>query len=269
MTTRTCPAGYEIRIDGHLDDHWSDRLGGLAITRNGDGTTILTGPVADQAQLHGILAALRDIAATLLDLRLTEPALDASTPRPVLERPLRTERLLLRPAQAEDADSIWRFRQLDAVNEWLISRPADLDAHRELFVKPARLANTVIIHLGHCPESEVIGFLLIRRENAWSQLEVADEARDQQAELGWVFDPARSGHGYATEAVREALRYCFDELGVRRVTAGCFLGNETSWRLMERVGMRREVNAVRDALHRSGQWLDSAGYALLADEWRA
>ena len=269
MTTRTCPAGYEIRIDGHLDDHWSDRLGGLAIVRHGDGTTTLTGPVVDQAQLHGILAALRDIAATLLDLRLTEPALDASTPRPVLERPLRTERLLLRPAQAEDADSIWRFRQLDAVNEWLSSRPADLHAHRELFVKPARLANTVIVHLGHCPESEVIGFLLIRRENAWSQLEVADEARDQQAELGWVFDPARSGHGYATEAVREALRYCFDELGVRRVTAGCFLGNETSWRLMERVGMRREVNAVRDALHRSGQWLDSAGYALLGDEWRA
>jgi RimJ/RimL family protein N-acetyltransferase len=36
---------------------------------------------------------------------------------------------------------------------------------------------------------------------------------------------------------------------------------------MERLGMRREVHTVRDALHRSGRWLDSAGYALLADEW--
>jgi hypothetical protein len=63
---------YAIRIDGHLDDHWSDWLGGLTITRNSDGTTTLTGPLADQAHLHGVLAGLRDIGATLLDLRATE-----------------------------------------------------------------------------------------------------------------------------------------------------------------------------------------------------
>jgi hypothetical protein len=60
---------YEIRVDGHLDDHWSARLGGLAICRNDDGTSTLAGPVADQAQLHGVLAGLRDIGATLLELR--------------------------------------------------------------------------------------------------------------------------------------------------------------------------------------------------------
>jgi hypothetical protein len=63
---------YSIRVDGHLDDHWSDWLGGLTITRNSDGTTTLTGPIADQAQLHGALACLRDIGATLLDLRATD-----------------------------------------------------------------------------------------------------------------------------------------------------------------------------------------------------
>ncbi len=58
------------------------------------------------------------------------------------------------------------------------------------------------------------------------------------------------------------------ELGLRRVTAGCFAANEASWRLMERVGMRREIHTVRESLHRSGEWLDGMGYALLADEWR-
>ena len=57
-------------------------------------------------------------------------------------------------------------------------------------------------------------------------------------------------------------------LGLRRVTAGCFAGNEPSWRLMERVGMRREAHAVRDSLHRSRGWLDGLTYALLAEEWR-
>jgi len=60
---------YEIRVDGHLDDHWSERLGGLAICRNDDGTSTLAGPVADQAQLHGVLTGLRDMGATLLELR--------------------------------------------------------------------------------------------------------------------------------------------------------------------------------------------------------
>ena len=108
---------------------------------------------------------------------------------------------------------------------------------------------------------------MLRREDAWAQLDVADQARGAQAELGWVLDPAYTGHGYATEAVRELLRYCFEDLGVRRVVANCFLDNDTSWRLMERVGMRRELHAVRESLHRSGRWLDTVGYAILAEEW--
>ncbi len=64
------------------------------------------------------------------------------------------------------------------------------------------------------------------------------------------------------------LRICFEGLGLRRVTADCFAENEASWRLMERVGMRREAHNVRDSLQRSGQWLDGYGYALLAEEWR-
>lgn len=64
----TGPAAYAIRVEGHLDDHWSVRLGGLALTRNVDGTTTLTGRFADQAQLYGVLAGLRDIGATLLSV---------------------------------------------------------------------------------------------------------------------------------------------------------------------------------------------------------
>lgn len=63
---------YEFRVEGHLDDHWSAWLGDLTITRHHDGTSTLTGPVADQAQLHGVLARLRDIGATLLSLNALE-----------------------------------------------------------------------------------------------------------------------------------------------------------------------------------------------------
>jgi RimJ/RimL family protein N-acetyltransferase len=108
---------------------------------------------------------------------------------------------------------------------------------------------------------------MLRVEDAWAQAEVVDGARNAQAELGWVLDPAHTGRGYATEAVRGLLTHCFEDLHVRRVVADCFLDNDRSWRLMERLGMRREVHAVAESLHRSGSWLDTVGYALLASEW--
>jgi RimJ/RimL family protein N-acetyltransferase len=252
---------YAIRLEGHLDDHWSAWLGGLDMTRDDDGATTVTVDVADQAQLHGVLAGLRDIGAVISELRTRE------APAPSVERPLHTERLTLRSATAGDAEATWRFRRLESVNRWLTGAPADLDGYRELFTAPARLATTVIVVLGHDPAGPIIGDLMLRREDAWAQREVTDQARGTQAELGSVLDPAFHGHGYATEAMRALLRVCFDDLGVRRVTANCFLDNDTSWRLMERVGMRRELHAVRESLHRSGRWLDGVGYAILADEW--
>ena len=67
----------------------------------------------------------------------------------------------------------------------------------------------------------------------------------------------------------ERVARVFVELGVRRVIAQCFADNLASWRLMERLGMRRETHTVKESLHRSGQWLDGLAYALLAEEWRA
>jgi len=49
--------------------------------------------------------------------------------------------------------------------------------------------------------------------------------------------------------------------------ANAFADNTASFRLMERVGMRREAHAVGESLHRSGEWLDTVGYAVSADEW--
>lgn len=197
------------------------------------------------------------------------PLPSSASSRPALERPLRTDRLTLRAATPDDLVPTWAFRRLAPVSEWLTSAPQDLEGYREVFCEPGRLATTAIIALGHGSAGGVIGDLMLRRDDAWAQAEVADDARGLDMELGWVLDPAHTGHGYATEAARELLRHAFEDLGVRRVTAVCFRDNEASWRLMERVGMRRELHAVRDALHRSGRWMDSVAYALLEEEWRA
>ena len=260
----TSATTYTIRVEGHLDDHWSDWLGALEMACDDGTTTTITVEVADQAQLHGVLAGLRDIGAVISELRTGHAPV-----RPVIKRPLHTERLILRAATADDAAATWKYRRLDSVDEWLTGGPADLADYRELFSHPDRLATTVIVTLRDDPAGPIIGDFMLRRENAWAQHEVAGQARGTQAELGWVLDPAFTGHGYATEAVRELLRHCFEELGVRRVIAKCFLDNDTSWRLMKRVGMRRELHAVGESLHRSGRRLDTVRYAILDQEWSA
>ena len=58
--------GYRFHVRGHLDDRWSEWLGDLAIERRSDGTTVLSGPVADQAALHGVFARIRDLGLPLL-----------------------------------------------------------------------------------------------------------------------------------------------------------------------------------------------------------
>ena len=179
--------------------------------------------------------------------------------------PVRTERLVVRPAVEADLEATWKFRRLPEVTEWMTAAPLDLQAYAEKFLEPERLAKTLLIEL----DGSVIGDLMLAIEDAWAQAEVAEQAHQVQAELGWCIDPAYAGKGYATEAVDALIRLCFVELDLRRVTANCFADNVASWRLMERVGMRREIYTVQESLHRSGTWLDGMGYALLADEWRA
>jgi len=73
-------ATYEIRVNGHLDDHWSRWLADAEMTHDEDGTTSLTVSIADQAQLHGVLAGLRDIGAVIIELRPTAPTVPSPPP---------------------------------------------------------------------------------------------------------------------------------------------------------------------------------------------
>ncbi len=64
---------YQIRIKGHLDPRWTDWFGGLTITLEEDGVTLLTGPVVDQAALHGLLRKVRDLGMLLISVTSVEP----------------------------------------------------------------------------------------------------------------------------------------------------------------------------------------------------
>ena len=67
------PGLYEIRIKGHLDDRWTDWFSGMTITLQDNGDTLLTGPVIDQAALHGLLKKVRDLGLPLVSFNQVQP----------------------------------------------------------------------------------------------------------------------------------------------------------------------------------------------------
>ncbi|RNL60869.1 N-acetyltransferase [Nocardioides marmoriginsengisoli] len=164
-----------------------------------------------------------------------------------------------------DIEALWRIRSDPAVAEWMTSLTGELAPFAELICEPVRMASTLVVEL----DGRIIGDLMFRTEDPWAQAEVKEQAAGKQAELGWCFAPEVQGNGYATESVAELIRIAFAEVGLHRVTANCFTANAPSWRIMERVGMRREAHSIKDALHRDHGWCDGFVYALLAEEWRA
>jgi hypothetical protein len=64
---------YQITVKGHLDNRWANWFEGLTITREDNGETLLTGPVVDQAALHGLLRKVRDLGLPLLSVTCVRP----------------------------------------------------------------------------------------------------------------------------------------------------------------------------------------------------
>ena len=70
---------YEIRLTGRLDAHWAAWFEGLTVSHETDGTTVISGPIADQAALHGVLQRVRDLGLPLVSVIRVEPDEPATT----------------------------------------------------------------------------------------------------------------------------------------------------------------------------------------------
>jgi ribosomal-protein-alanine N-acetyltransferase len=91
-------------------------------------------------------------------------------------------------------------------------------------------------------------------------------------EIGYVFNPAYYGKGYATEACKRVLKYGFEELGIHRVIGKCNPENAPSWRLLERLSMRREgyfkkPSYFKKTIDGKAIWHDAYQYSILEEEW--
>ncbi len=189
--------------------------------------------------------------------------------------------LLLRPPTMHDIDQVLTWRNRPEVTRWLLRTTVDPDAFREAWLggveDPAdhsavAVLDGVVVGTGSLEGRDGMGQLdgdAWRGADAWRKT-VRDAAwRGAEGLLGYLVDPAHAGRGYATAIAGALLDLSFGELGLHRVTAGCFADNVPSWRVMDKLGMRREQHGVKDSWHAELGWVDGYTYAILRDEWLA
>jgi len=172
-------------------------------------------------------------------------------------RMVETPRLILRPITPADGPAIHRYMADPVVTRWLPEGPLDAAQAQAFAEKNAgRYARAVAVV--ERTSGELVGHMPF---HPWFGRATH--------EVGWVIAPDRQGRGYATEAARALVDFAFGALACHRVIATCQPENPASWRVMEKLGMRREAH-FRQALHReTGEWWDEYFYALLADEHRS
>lgn len=174
---------------------------------------------------------------------------------------LTTERLVLRPVEEGDIEPALAFRNAPEVTRWLI----DTTVTRERFRSMVRDRDEERDHTkAMLLDGRLIGVVFLEIEDGMGQ---PGKPTRTEAHLGYLLDPAFAGHGYATEAARAAVDHAFTDLGVRRITAGCFADNHASVRVLEKLGMRREQHGVEDSWHAELGWIDGYTYGLLRSEW--
>ena len=176
--------------------------------------------------------------------------------------PIETERLLLRALRADDENDIHAFASDPGVVRLMIWGPSTPDLTRE-FLDRALQAQA------QWPRPEVVLAIELKSERRLIGsigLRMKDEA-NRNADIGYVLNRKYWGHGYITESACAILEVAFKQLKLHRVWATCDTRNRSSYRVMERLGMRREGLFVKDAIEK-GEWRDTYLYAILAEEWR-
>lgn len=174
---------------------------------------------------------------------------------------VRTERLLLRDFVEGDWPALYAIESRPEVARYQSFEPRseqESRAYVEGAVAGAKAVPRTTYDLAAVlPEED----LLIGRFG----LGITDAA-NAEGVLWYTLHPAAWGNGYATEAARGLVGFGFRELRLHRIWADCDSANVPSWRLLERIGMRREGH-LRENARVKGAWADSLIYAILDREW--
>ncbi|MCP9486905.1 MAG: GNAT family N-acetyltransferase [Gaiellaceae bacterium MAG52_C11] len=178
--------------------------------------------------------------------------------------PLETERLVLRPFGEDDLDALFAIHSDAEIARYLYNEPRSREEVRALLSR--KIDGATVSSEGDWLSAAVV----VRQSGELigdCSLQWVSKAH-RQGEIGFVFNRAYQGRGFATEAARAVLAVAFDDLGLHRVVGRLEARNTASARVLERLGMRREAHLIENEFVK-GEWQSELVYALLQSGWRA
>jgi RimJ/RimL family protein N-acetyltransferase len=175
--------------------------------------------------------------------------------------PLTTPRLLLRRLQRDDGEDLLAFVNDEEVMRFLDAAPGNEEAvahwlNEDGKVRLTQPGQTLYLAMELQADSTLIGYVT---------LSLIDHAHIQ-AQIGIVLNPTYHRKGYAREAVRATLAFCFAGINVHRVVASCDSRNVAGRRLLVSAGFRQEGEFVQDQLMK-GEWINTCHYGILHSEY--
>lgn len=178
--------------------------------------------------------------------------------------PVRSERLLLRPLAMGDVDALLAYRSREDVCRYVPFEPLSRDDIIERIA--GQWARTELTDEG---QWLTLGVHVSKTSELAGDVGLCWRSRAHAGgELGYAFNPALGGRGYATEAADVMLRLGFEGLGLHRIVARMDERNEPSVRVATRLGMRQEARLVCNEFFK-GEWSTELDFAMLAEEWYA
>lgn len=165
---------------------------------------------------------------------------------------------------AELAEQFLTWRHQAEVNRWFLQQRVDPE---ELVADWASYDGSDHHRVVAVLDGAVVGQAIVAVVDGMGQSGHEEQFVEREGRLAYFVRPDQAGRGLATTMARDALENAFGRLALRRVQAGCFADNTASWRVMEKLGMRREQHGVRDSFHAELGWVDGYTYAILAEEW--
>jgi [ribosomal protein S5]-alanine N-acetyltransferase len=176
---------------------------------------------------------------------------------------LETDRLLLREFVPEDWEAVHRY-----ASDSEVSRFMDWEPFRDGAETRAFLAKKLIAQKAR-PRRDYQFAVLLKQDNRLiGSCSVAfSHIPSREAELGYNYERAAWGQGYATEAALAVVAFSFREVDQHRIWATCDPANVGSMRVLEKIGMQRE-GYLREHRWMKSRWRDSLLYAILVQDWR-
>lgn len=166
-----------------------------------------------------------------------------------------TERLLIRKFNMEDLQAVYEYTSDANVMKYIPEGVFTEEMAKDFIEQNLR------------EEAEKFAVILKGENTLIGHIFFGKYFGDHTYEIGWVFNPKFYNKGYATEAAKAMLQYAFEEKKLHRVIATCQPQNPPSYRVMEKIGMRRE-GYFKKCIPNGDEWWDEYYYAILSEEWK-